>query len=354
MNPARCRQAVVDRAGKLAATAVIIGALALNLGIPGKLYAQDAGSRASYTRGGWVGAKYVGMGKAAEVVADDVFAIYWNPAGLPELKNLERLTPDEIREKVKKGDVKGISEEDLLKFSEDTKAKNFFHIGVSGGMLDIERETGFAGVAFNLFSGVAGAGVYSIQSRDITATDESGSITGSLDYTASVGFLSYGWSTGAAQVGFSVKGLQETIGKRTYYGGGVDFGTIVDVLPFLKLAFVLQDIGTGLYTDRHTATGTDKFDFAYPSMKLSASLASSQEFIFAVTLVKKLEQKDYQANAGLRYSLTKRFDLYLGMSDTSLSSGFSLKLLNMNVGYAFAIDNVNLGYNNIVSLTMVF
>ncbi len=315
---------------------------------------QDAGTRASYTRGGWVGAKYVGMGKAAEVVADDVFAIYWNPAGLPELKNIERLSPDEIREKVKKGDVKGISEEDLLKFTDDSKTKNFFHFAVSAASLDLDREAGFAGVAFNLFSGVAGAGVYSIQSRDIDATDASGNVTGSLNYTASAGYFSYGWAAGAASVGVSLKGLQEKIGEHNYFGGGADFGTIVDVLPFLKVAFVVQDIGSGVYADRREGPARDKIDFAYPSMKLSASVTSSQDFVFAVTLVKKLEQKDYQANAGLRYSLTRAFDLYLGLSDTNISSGFTLKVWNMNIGYAFAVDGVNLGYNNIVSLSMVF
>ena len=38
-------------------------------------YAYAVGSRASYTKGGWVGAKYIAMGKAAEATVNDVFAI---------------------------------------------------------------------------------------------------------------------------------------------------------------------------------------------------------------------------------------------------------------------------------------
>ncbi|HDP79657.1 MAG TPA: hypothetical protein ENN21_02305, partial [Spirochaetes bacterium] len=136
--------------------------------------ANDAGSRASFTRGGWVGARYVGMGKAAEVTANDVFAIYWNPAGLSSLKARETLSQDEVSEKARRGEIKDITEKDLIRFSEEGSEKNFLQVGVSACMLDIEREAGFFGAAFNLFKGVGGAGVYTIQSRDIESRDESG------------------------------------------------------------------------------------------------------------------------------------------------------------------------------------
>ena len=60
--------------------------------------AENAGSRGSYSRAGWAGARYTAAGMTGEVLSDDVFAIYWNPAGLSELKK-KRLTETEIREK---------------------------------------------------------------------------------------------------------------------------------------------------------------------------------------------------------------------------------------------------------------
>ncbi len=313
----------------------------------------DAGSRASFTRGGWVGARYVGMGKAAEVTADDVFALYWNPAGLAGLRSRESLSPDEIRKKVKKGEIKDITEKDLLKFSEEGNVKNFVQIGVSAGMLDIEREAGFAGAAFNLFSGVAGVGVYTIQSRDIEARDETGALTGNLNYIASAGHLSYAWNKGVASLGITLKALQEKIGESSYYGSGCDFGAIIDVLPVITLGFVIQDIGTNIYKNRGRTGVYDNLDFGYPTLKLGASFTNRRDLVISVTGVKKLEQEDYVVNAGLEYRLSEYMTVCTGINDKNFSAGFSVRFFDLDIGYAFAFDNINMGYNNIVSVTLV-
>ncbi len=325
----------------------------LLLSISAVLQAQDAGTRAAYTRGGWVGAKYVGIGKAAEVIADDVFAIYWNPAGLCELKTREGLSSDEVRKEVEKGEIEKISEQDLIKFSEEGTTRPFVQVGVSAAALDIEREAGFSGVAFTMFKGIAGAGVYLIQSRDIEARDESGNLTGSLNYQASAGYLSYGWSAGIASLGVSLKGLREQIGESVYYGGGADFGVNVDVLPVIRVGFVVQDIGTSMYQDNAVGRFWEKMDFGYPSMKLGVSLTNGRDFTIALSGVKRLEQEKYEVNAGIMYNLSRVLTLSLGLNDSNFSSGIMLEFWNMSIGYAFAIDKINLGYNNIVSLTLV-
>jgi len=58
-------------------------------------------SRGTFTRSGWVGARYAGMGMAAEVISDDVFAIFWNPAGISELRSEKHLSVEEIKEKAR-------------------------------------------------------------------------------------------------------------------------------------------------------------------------------------------------------------------------------------------------------------
>ncbi|MFW5751893.1 MAG: hypothetical protein ACOCW8_01000, partial [bacterium] len=131
------------------------------------LAGEDAGSRASYTRTGWVGARYVALGKAAEVIVDDAFAIYWNPAGLCDLSGKESPSIDEIKEKARKGDVDDIKEEDLVTFSEREDRNGVAQIVASGAKLAIEREAGFAGAGFSLWGGVFGAGLYTIRSDDI-------------------------------------------------------------------------------------------------------------------------------------------------------------------------------------------
>lgn len=314
-------------------------------------HSQDAGSRASFTRSGWVGARYVAMGKAAEVVVDDVFAIYWNPAGLSELKGKKSLSSEEIKKKAESGDIKGLTEEDLIKFSEEDESEIVFQAGVSAALLDINREAGFFGLAINLFDGVFGLGAYSIQSRDIESYDESGVLLKKINYNASTAYMSYGWNYGISSIGFSVKGLYEKIGEIEYIGGGLDIGAQSEILPFLKVGFLIQDIGTGLKPREKYENIEDKYDFASASLRLSAAIINrTSDFILAVSGVKKLEQEEFELNMGLQYDVLKFVTIYVGLHDTYFSSGMSIKILGMDISYAFNYDKVNLGYNNIISV----
>jgi hypothetical protein len=334
--------------------ALIASALMLAIALSDPAGAQEAGSRASYTRGGWAGAKYVAMGKAAEVVVDDVYSIYWNPAGLAGLKEQERLTAEEIRDRAKKGDVNSISEEDLIRFSDDRQSRTAFQIGMSAAMLDIEREAGFAGAAFSMFGGVMGMGAYSIQSKDIESRDEQGNLLGKLNYSGSVAYLSYGWASGVSSLGVSLKVLYEKIGDVGYYGGGVDVGTQVEGIPFIRVGFVVMDIGTGLKPDKRYDNISDEYEFGSPSIKLSVALTSQlSDFVAALSAVRKLEQEDeYEVNVGLSYNIARNMSIYVGLNDSLFTTGMSVHFFGVEAAYAFSYDRIDAGYNNIVSLTI--
>ncbi len=318
-------------------------------------FAGDAGSRAAFTRGGWAGSSYVGMGMAGEIVANDVFAIYWNPAGLNELKGRKVLTEKEIRDKASKGKAGEISESDLIRFTDETVEKNVFQVGASGAKLGAEMDAGFSGLAFSLYKGVFGIGMYSLVSRGIEERDNNGNLVSeNLKYVGAESFLSYGWSTGIASIGFSLKGLYEKIGNVEYAGAGSDFGMQVYFLPFLKVGFVIQDIGSGLTPYGDQGEVRKKYDFALPSLKVGASITSDTGLTIAFTGVKRLEQKKYQVNTGLKYILTQSAVVYAGMHNSNFSSGFTLKLFNFDLSYAFTIDSINFGYNNIVSIAILF
>lgn len=329
--------------------------LVFNLPGPEIIYGSDAGSRGSYTRGGWVGAEYVGMGRAAEVVADDVFSIYWNPAGLVELKGKVRLTEKEILDKARRGNAGDISEQDLLNFSEKKNNKNVFQIGTSAAMLDAERDAGFAGVAFNAYEAVVGIGLYSITSTGIDEYDESGNYLGNdLKYIGSAAYLSLGWAAGISNIGVSIKGLYERIADAEYTGAGVDIGVQVSMLPFLKIGFVVQDMGSGFYPMESSDGIESKYQFASPSLKFGGAITSDTGFTIAVTGIKKLEQEKFQLNAGIRYRLMKPVNIYLGLNDSNFSSGVMIKIKRVLVSYAFTIDKIDYGYNNIASVTILF
>lgn len=313
-----------------------------------------AGSRASYTRGGWVGSKYPAMGMAAEVTADDVYSIYWNPAGLAELRGAKRISPGDIRSRASEGKIDDLTEDDLLRFYDDDKDRFAMHVGASAAMLQHDRNAGFAGVAFDAFNGVFGVGLYTIGVTGIEGYDDQGDPAGDLSYVASAGHFSYGWSSGAANMGVTVKGLYERIDSTVYAGAGADVGAQVSVLPFFKIGFVAQDLGAFLKPVSDDAGVDKEYDFASPSLRMGASLLSDAGLILAFGITKRFEQDNFLFSFGMDYRMYKNMHIYAGVRDGNLSGGISIALKNINIGYALAVDRIDYGYNNIVSVDMQF
>jgi hypothetical protein len=315
--------------------------------------ASGAGSRGSYTRGGWVGAEYVAMGRTAEVLCNDVYSIYWNPAGLTELRYTQVTTEKEIKDKAEKGRVDDISESDLIRFSEEEKSFAV-QVGLTGAMLDAERNAAFVGVAINMPVGVFGIGAYTLLAAGIDRRDYSGVKTGELTYAGSACFLSYGVSLGVASLGFTAKGLWEKLGNTNYVGGGLDVGTQVYVLPFLKIGFVVQDLGAGLYPVEDRLGLRKTYDLAYPTLRLGIALITNRNFTLSVSGIKHLEEKTFSYGVGVRYDIVKYISIFLGMQDLAFSTGVAVHVKQFDVSYAFTIDSINYGYNHVVSMQLLF
>jgi hypothetical protein len=317
------------------------------------LYADDAGTRGAFTRSSYIGSRYISFGRVGEAIADDVFSIYWNPAGLSELSSARSKTPDEIRAKVDKGDVTGITEEDLLSFSENQERFSM-QMGVSASRLDIMRQAGFAGVAMSFFHGVIGVGSSAIYSGDIDEYNESGTKTGSGNYTGGVGYLSYGTNFGLSSVGVSVKGLYERLSDAQYSGAALDIGAQAEPLPFIKIGFVAQDIGIGLYPigGRNLEK---KYEFGSPTLRASAAFTSrTSDLMFGVGMVRHIEQNRFEFNAGARYDPVEKVSLSLGFSDGMFSAGAGWRFWQCEAWYSISYDRINMGYNNSISLTVLY
>ena len=316
-------------------------------------YAENAGSRGAYTRGGWAGAKYAASGMTGEVLCDDVFSIYWNPSGLTELRVKKKLTESQITEKAKQDKVDEITEDDLLNFSETGSNQLFFNLGASYTQLDIERTAGFAGCAFNFYRGVIGAGLYSILSSDIETRDESGNLTGHKNYSGSTGILSYAIQWNIISFGISAKGYYESIGESTYSGAGADAGFQIFLLPFLKLGVMVRDAG-GFLKPQNAPDSENRYDFFKPQIKTGFAFISDSGVRIALSGSKKLEQSGFEYGTGVEYDITRFITVNTGISDNYFSAGCTLKLFNMDVSYAINFDRIDFGYNNTVSLALLF
>jgi long-subunit fatty acid transport protein len=313
----------------------------------------NGGSNGSFTSGGWVGARYIAMGRNGEVTADDVYSIYWNPAGLTELRHAQLTTEKEIKEKAVKGKVEDITENELVKFSEEDKSFSV-QVGLSGTMLPFGNNTGFFGMAVNLPKGVLGLGVYTIYSGDITRRDYNGFMTGDLNYIGTAVYLSYGVSLGVSSFGFSIKGLYEKIGNNTFMGCGADVGTQVYVLPFLKVGLMIQDLGTGMYPLNDRYNIKQQYNFAYPTLRLGIAVITNRNFTLAVSGIKKLDQKTFGYSVGVQYNIMKWASVYIGMHNLVFSAGLTFHIVQFDVSYAFTMDTANKGFNHNISATVLF
>jgi len=316
-------------------------------------YADNAGSRGSYTRGGWAGARYTASGMSGEVLADDIFSIYWNPAGLSELRVRKKLTESQIAEKARQGKVDQITEDDLLNFSESDSNRLFFNIGASYTNLDIDRDAGFAGCAFNFFKGIIGAGLYSITSSGIETRDDSGALTGTVRYTGSVGYLTYAQQWSIISFGVSAKGYYEDIGNSTYSGIGADGGLQIFILPFLKCGVMVRD-AFGFLKPQDASGSEKRYDFVKTQIKTGLAFLTDSGVKLFVSGSKKLEQTGYEYGAGIEYDVSKYLTVDSGIYNDYFSAGFTLKLFNMDVSYAINFDQIDYGYNNTVSLAVLF
>jgi hypothetical protein len=315
--------------------------------------ADNAGSRGAYTRGGWAGAKYAASGMTGEVIANDIFSIYWNPAGLTELKVKKKLNEKQITEKAKEGKIDEITEDDLLNFSDSGSDRLFFNIGASYTKLDIERDAGFAGFAFNFFKGVLGIGLYSITSTGIETRDESGDLTGTQNYSGSEGFLSYAVQWNIMSLGVSLKGYYEAIGESTYSGFGGDAGVQVFILPFIKVGVMVRD-AVGYLKPYDAPESEKRNDFLKPQITTGIAILTDAGIKISFSGSKKLEQTDFDYGAGVEYAISKYFIINTGLCDNYFSAGFTIRLLDMDIAYAINFDRVDMGYNNTVSVAVLF
>lgn len=260
-----------------------------------------------------VGARAMAMGGAITAIIDDATALYWNPAGLAQTKDVE------------------ISATYNAHFQEIMQ--------------------GYLSLAFPFLGGRVGLGANYVDMGKIEGRDEYGNPTGAFgasDIQVSLGYARKLFS--GVMFGISAGMLRETIAedeKSAYLGSA---GLLLDSKLF-SLGFVCQNIGRELGGDPLPLTYRGGIALKLGALRIEADV------------VKAIDDDNFHYCAGLEWWLGNVIALRAGYSgytvgepigsDIRYGAGLKLDRLNINLDYAY-VPYTDLGNTQIISLGIRF
>jgi len=245
------------------------------------LLANQAGtSTATFLRLGQ-GARAEGMGGAFTAVADDAYAVYWNPAGLAQISRVEV----------------GLNH---LQFIEKINSQ-------------------FASVALpvNKINGTFGLGTTYVDYGTIERRDGVGNaIGGETKVDAYAGTLAYGQAVGERlALGVGAKFFQQNLAGEKGSGVAADLGAIVSLVPNrLNLGFAALNVGPKV------KTGTTDENIPLTTTVGLAYYVVPGQFLVAVDGAKERDT-DVILHVGGEYYFQHRFVLRGGYQDTKEAGG---------------------------------
>lgn len=262
--------------------------------------AQAAGTSAAAFLKLGAGARAEGMGRAFSSVADDVTAVYWNPAGLAQLETAE------------------------LAAMQNT------HF--------VDTQYQFVAGARPFGDNVFGLSIYRLDYGTIdryTAADvkEGGFSAGSLAAN-----LSMGRKIGdRLMAGVTAKFVQETLESETAGTFAADLGMIYK-LDRANVSAVIQHAGAGLKMVSESAP-----------LPLTVRLGASQKFVqdklLAAVEISKANDSDASFHGGVEYRLTQIIALRGGYTATPGQSTDLGGLTGANAGLGMTFNRFNLDYS---------
>ncbi|RKY89351.1 hypothetical protein DRQ09_01475 [candidate division KSB1 bacterium] len=284
---------------------------------------EDGGYAGAFLRMG-LGARAKSMGDAFVPVADDIFAIFYNPAGLPFLR--------------------------------------YNSFSLSYRFLSLDRKFSFIGYAGRIGPsggisiGWINAGVKNIDERDFT-----GVITGKIDNSENGFYFSFANRIYKNfSVGISGKILYNKLYSLTAKGFGLDFGILYSGLKNFSFGLQIKDVHSR-YTwnsesiyERGTIS-TDRFPAEF---KFGASYLYLPENLLLSVEFDKNEKTDWK----LKFGGEKKFFDFLfirsGYNSSGITFGLGLKIRYSGkisfINYSFCKDNSDINFSNVFSFVVVF
>ncbi|MFQ6066916.1 MAG: PorV/PorQ family protein [bacterium] len=267
-------------------------------------YAGGPGTTAANFLKIGVGARATAMGEAFTALADDGTSLYWNPAGLSQIKGGElsatyNLWFDDIRQ-------------------------------------------GYLSIGFPSLGGTLGLAANYVDMGTLEGRDRLGNPTGNFtasDLEMMVGYARKIFPT--FNIGFGVGIIQDTIAEDKESAFLANLGLLTKVSKPLSLGFVVQNIGTELASDPLPLT-----------LRVGLALRPGP-FTVALDLVKSTDDDTYYC-VGAEWWIAGLMALRLGYKSnqdtgSGLTAGLGFKVATVDLDYAY-VDYGDLGNTHRISM----
>jgi hypothetical protein len=292
------------------------------------------------------GAKSKGLGNAYGVVVSDPSAVYWNPAGLAQIYNEQRIT--KTIETPKNIERPAGDDEEFNKLLEDQNSAGTqeskteeisvratqVQLNTSASYLSNGRLTYFGAAGITAPGGGFGVGFAGTRVKSIDTYDSTGAATGSTANDSYAGYVGYGWGSGPLRLGISGFGVREDLAGGAVNGGGINVGAQVVVLP--PLLSVAADIKNLAAIQSRTGAGIKemgKLDTLFSfSMQIQAPPPNSN-FKLVIGFTANLDDSTgdgVRLNMGMAYGFNKYMYAMMGLNGSKPAVG-----LGVNVGKYF-------------------
>jgi hypothetical protein len=278
--------------------------------------AESDGQPGAFLRRG-VGSRALAMGNAYTSVANDASALYWNPAGLPQIKRAELLGMYSV--------------------------------------LSFDRLQMFVSFANNFSDVIAlGVGWLKFGVTDIDGRDALGNATENFEDSENSFMLSIGKRFGVVSFGVTGKYLNHSLAGKSATGFGFDVGASVKLFNMFNLGVVAQDVAGRLKWN--TDSGLKE---ALPiSIRAGASFRSGFFPIILSVDASKVGTADIVYRAGGEYRVFEFFGVSAGYDGNNVSLGGLARLpgegLDTEVDYAATRDILQNDFVHHITLRLGF
>ena len=271
---------------------------------------QDGGQPGAFLSYG-AGARALGMGKTFVGVADDASTVYWNPAGLGQMKKRE----------------------------------------VTALYASLYENTAYSFIGYahplNAQYGTLGLAVVNLDSKGYQLKDEFNYGIGEGGVSETAGLVSYGKTLikrndePYLSAGASVKVVRQIVNSRSATGYGADAGALCRATDKLSIGLSVQNI---IAPRLKLIEATDEYPL---TITAGAGYRLANDKLLIALDVNKTAKRDYKLHIGGEYWLAKMFSMRAGIDETEFACGIGFKLGNYSIDYAFALHDAWQGHDDL-------